>query len=99
MASGVLLDKPELVDAAWLMSGRILPAFDSGLHTSHPRPVLSQHGLFDEVITIDEGRELASVLEKRGHLVASHEYPMAHEINFSSLKVANEWLRELTGTP
>jgi phospholipase/carboxylesterase len=93
MASGVLLRETEGIDAVWLMSGRIVPAFASGGVTSHPKPVLSQHGVYDEVLPVEEGRALADLLRERGHIVSAHEYPMGHQISGESLADAREWLQ------
>src|SRR5579862_4733461 len=59
MAAGILLRTPEMLAGAWLMSGRFLPVFDPRQETPVARPVLVQHGLYDEVLAIDDGRDLA----------------------------------------
>ena len=92
MASGVLMKNAQLIDGAWLMSGRLFPAFAVEGASPSPRRVLVQHGLYDEVLGVDEGCELAQALTKSGHDMSYHEYPMAHQISYESLSDANRWL-------
>ncbi|MFI5387696.1 MAG: alpha/beta hydrolase [Fimbriimonadales bacterium] len=97
MAAGVVLNRPELVHGAWLMSSRYLPALDPRSSPARILPVYMQHGLEDQVLRVSEGRELAEVLTRRGHIVAFDEYAMGHETNYQSLMDADLWLRVLIG--
>lgn len=91
ISAGVLLERSDLIDAAWLMSGRHLPIF-----VPKPSPaaktVLIQHGLFDDVVPVEEGRELEQIVAASGHWVQMIEYPMAHQIGYESLLDAKRWL-------
>jgi phospholipase/carboxylesterase len=91
MASGVLLRRPDLLAGAWLMSGRHLPIFDPKGTIEGSKPVLVQHGLYDEVLEVAEGRELAKVLAEQGHAVQYEEYAMGHQISPESLADALRW--------
>lgn len=93
MAAGVVLRWADLLDAAWLMSGRLIPSFDDGAAPKKVLPILGQHGLYDDVLPATNGRELAALLKAKGHEVAYTEYPMAHQISFESLADADEWLK------
>lgn len=97
MAAGVVFADPNLVDAAWLMSGRYLPSLDNGAQPLRAIPILQQHGLYDEVLEVAEGRELAQVLAARGHQIRYVEYPMAHQISYESLQEANSWFKQILG--
>ena len=92
MAAAVLLDRPDLIDGAWLMSGRPLPFFPNGQITETPLPILIQHGTHDEVLAVEEGRALAELVRSSGHDVTYTEYPMGHQIGPESLREGSEWL-------
>jgi phospholipase/carboxylesterase len=95
MAAAVLLERPDLVDGAWLMSGRPLPFFPSNELTRKPLPVLIQHGTHDEVLPVEEGRQLAELMRSTGHGVTYTEYPMGHQISAESLREGSAWLDRL----
>jgi phospholipase/carboxylesterase len=97
MAAGVLLRNPEIVDAVWLMSGRLIPQFDEGSPAGAPKPILVQHGSYDDVLPPGEGRGLAALLKERGHNVEFHEYTMGHQISDHSLSDARIWLAGILG--
>jgi len=94
MTMGVALKRPDLLDGAMLLSGRTIPPF---LENPSPDvtelPFLVQHGTFDPVLPIDEGREMRTDLERLGVPLEYHEYPMGHEVNFQSLGDALRWIR------
>jgi phospholipase/carboxylesterase len=58
--------------------------------------VLAQHGIYDDVLPVEEGRALAELLAERGHRVTAREYRMGHQISAESLADAKAWLRSLT---
>ncbi len=97
MAAAVALRRPELIQGAWLMSSRYLRILDPGTKPSKALPIYMQHGLYDEVLRVAEGRELATVLKSRGHVVVFDEYAMGHESTYQSLVDADNWLRVLLG--
>ncbi|HWA81855.1 MAG TPA: alpha/beta fold hydrolase [Fimbriimonadaceae bacterium] len=94
MAAGVVFRHSGMLDAAWLMSGRLLPSFVTKAVPERPLPILQQHGLYDEVLPVTEGRELAQCLRAKGHDPIYTEYPMAHQISFESLEEADRWMRQ-----
>jgi phospholipase/carboxylesterase len=93
MAAGVLFQRPDLLSASWLMSGRLVSSFNLTAQTVTPIPVLQQHGLYDDVLPVEEGRELAAAVRARGHLLTYVEYAMAHQISYESLVDAAEWFK------
>lgn len=92
VACGVALDQPNLVSAAWLMSGRWIPAWGRDSYWGH-LPFLVQHGREDAVLNIAEGRELAGKLREAGQEVTWREYAMGHQVSIESLRDATSWLR------
>ncbi len=44
-------------------------------------PIFMAHGTFDEVITLERGKQSLSVLEDHGYQIQWHEYPMAHSVH------------------
>jgi phospholipase/carboxylesterase len=55
-------------------------------------PVYVQHGLDDQVVSVDQGRRTRDMLRGHGIDVEYHEYPMQHEINGASLADLRTWL-------
>ncbi len=94
MSAGVVAKAPESIVGAWLMSGRWLPVFGRE-KTNHRLPVLVQHGQLDELLRIEEGKELAQVLSSMGHQVQFEEYPMGHQVSAHSIEDAVEWMKGL----
>jgi len=108
MAASSLLAHPEAFDAVWLMSGRYLPFLEREstkpegpiLQSSSPpilqsRPVYVQHGLYDDLVPVGEGRELAEVLRAHGHEVQFSEYAMGHQVGYESIEDASAWIAKL----
>ena len=60
--------------------------------------VLIQHGIDDEVISVDRGRDTAVSLAEHGLPVTFEQYPMGHAVALESLQSAHAWLgRVLAG--
>jgi phospholipase/carboxylesterase len=94
MTSGVALRKPQAIDGAVLLSGRLLPQFallaaDAVLDSF---PMLVQHGVQDPVLPVEGGRELRDLFARLGARVAYHEYPMGHQVSYESLMDLSAWL-------
>ena len=47
---------------------------------SNGMPILLAHGSEDDVVSIDGSRQANRTLQKEGYALASHEYPMGHQI-------------------
>jgi phospholipase/carboxylesterase len=62
----------------------------SGLHEL---PFLVVHGLYDDVLPIDKGREAERWLKSNVQELTYREYPMGHEIDEESLALVASWLR------
>lgn len=94
MTSGVLTQAPELLDGALLMSGRLFPPFfaDAKPAPNPGLPILAQHGLYDDVLPIQGGRDLASAIAELGYKPTWREYPMAHQVSDESLRDIIDWL-------
>ncbi len=91
MSLGISLLKPELASAVLMMSGRMMPQFEA-IRETPKSPYLLQHGLYDPVITIDEGREAYRFLKARGADVEFLQYPMEHQISAESLGDARHFV-------
>ncbi|MBN1927928.1 MAG: phospholipase [Chlorobiaceae bacterium] len=57
-------------------------------------PFLVQHGLFDDVLPIDRGRQADAWLRDKISDYTYREYPMAHQIDQESLDFMASWLSE-----
>jgi phospholipase/carboxylesterase len=55
-------------------------------------PFLVQHGLFDEVLPVEKGRQADAWLRDRITDYTYREYPMAHQIDQESLEFMASWL-------
>ena len=89
MSLGVALDRPDLIDGGLLMSGHPWPSVAEGLTAL---PFLVQHGVRDDVLPVESGRQVRDVLVGRGAEVDYREYPMGHEVSMASLQDAIAWL-------
>ncbi len=93
----MMLVDPERLAGVIAMSGRVLP--EAGTQAAarqrlHGFPVLVQHGLYDEVLPIENGRASRDYLSTLSVDLTYREYPMAHEITDESLADVREWLRK-----
>ena len=97
MSQGVMLTQPELLAGVVAMSGRILPEVKP-LAVAPERlngfPILVQHGLYDQVLPIANGRASRDYLSTLPVQLTYHEYPMAHQVTEESLNDARAWLQE-----
>lgn len=97
MTSGVLARAPELIDGALLMSGRLFPPFFAEAKSAErvDLPVLAQHGIYDDVLTVQGGRDLANAVRGLGYSPEWKEYAMAHQVSEESLDDIVAWLGQL----
>jgi phospholipase/carboxylesterase len=94
MSIGLLKTSPQLFGISWLMSGAVLPELtpDDHPYTSKLK-VLIQHGINDQVVPVEKGRETHKILTPLGFIEDRyHEYYMGHEISSESLSDAVDWL-------
>lgn len=98
MTSGVLAQAPELIDGGvLLMSGRLFPPFFSGAKSAERSdlPVLAQHGIYDDVLPVQGGRDLVSAVRELGYSPVWKEYAMAHQVSEESLGDIRQWLSQV----
>ena len=95
MAASVLLTEPEVVAGAALLSGSVPQEPLAGMAEAErlrDKPVLVLHGLFDDVLPIQHGRQSRELLGGLPIDLEYHEYAMGHEISADSLNDLVEWL-------
>lgn len=101
MALGVALARPDLVRGVVAHSGRLLPAFLSGAAPPEALfglEVLVLHGVGDDVVPVERGREARDLLAPLlGPRVSYREYPQGHTICEESLADAAGWLAARAG--
>jgi phospholipase/carboxylesterase len=101
MALAVALIRPDLVRGAVLHSGRVLPGLESRLATPEALArleVLALHGVDDDVLPVERGREIRDLLAPR--LGARHtyrEHDAGHFVTRASLDDAAAWLAARAG--
>ncbi len=61
---------------------------------SKGKPALITHGLYDDVLPVQFGREANTLLDGLGLDVTYREYPMAHQVSEESLEAVDAWLAE-----
>lgn len=87
--------QPEKIAGAVVMSGRI-PSEEFLQHMDGEKlkkfPILVVHGIFDDVLPIECGRESKKRLENLPVNFIYHEYPMAHQVSLESMADVSEWL-------
>ncbi len=95
MSLSVLLSEPEKFAGVVAMSGRamleMLPdkkEFDA----LKDFPILVTHGIYDQVLPIENGRATNEILSGLPIDLEYKEYPMAHEISQESLRDVAGWL-------
>lgn len=95
MTLGTCLWHPELVKAAVLMSGRLVPEMLPAEPAKELAaiPFLIQHGVSDQVLPASGSRAIAEYLSGLGCEVDHREYPMGHEISLESLTDVRNWLQ------
>jgi phospholipase/carboxylesterase len=100
MSATATLTEPELIAATVLMSGRvpeeIRPAI-AGAERLAGKPFLVIHGIYDEVLPIQNGRSSRAILESLPVDLTYREYPMGHEISPQSLADVIAWLAARLG--
>lgn len=96
MSMNVALTHPEKVAGVLAMSGRVLP--DILPHIAAPEqlqglPFFVSHGIYDEVLPIENGRATQEILSQLPVALTYKEYPMAHEISPQSFADVTAWLQ------
>ena len=84
MSLGIVNRIPENCLGAVVLSGRSMPP---GPRT-FTGPIFQAHGIFDDVIPIEEARELSQSLTNHEY----HEYEMGHSICEPEMDDLNRWL-------
>ncbi len=65
----------------------------STINEHHERlSIFIQHGVLDEIVTIDRGRNARDQLEKIGLKPKYYEYQMQHQISAESLTELSTWI-------
>lgn len=93
MTLGVLLERPELIGGAMLLSGSMIPRLVNGERPVE-RPVFQSHGTMDPVLPVQLGRQVRDLLLSRSAPLTYREYAMAHEVNMPCLRDAERWLHQ-----
>lgn len=97
MAYSIALTEPEKIAGMVAMSGRMPDERLISLATTERLAQLSvfvAHGLYDEVLPIQNGRDSEARLRELQLNILYKEYPMAHQISRESLSDLSKWLTE-----
>lgn len=94
MAFAAVARQPELAGSVALMSGK---ALDSLLPADPPQGLdavrfLIQHGTYDPLVPVENGRELDALLTRWGVDHEYREYAMGHAVSAESLDDLARWL-------
>jgi phospholipase/carboxylesterase len=88
LSAAVALTEPELAAGAVLMSGRVPEEIRPQIAPAErlkDKPFLVVHGLYDQVLPIQNGRASRALLEALPVALTYKEYPIAHEVSAESL--------------
>ncbi len=91
------LSAPEKFAGIAALSGRAMPEMlpaNNNFEKLKNFPVLVQHGIYDPVLPIENGRATKEILSRLPVKLEYKEYPMAHEISPESLSNLANWLKE-----
>lgn len=94
----VTLQEPEMIKALLIMSGRLSENARELLKAPgllQELPVFAGHGIIDNVIPIDFGRDLVKFWESLPVSLEHHEYSMGHEISLEELNHIQAWLEPI----
>jgi phospholipase/carboxylesterase len=95
MSASVALTEPQLVAGTVLMSGRVpseIRPLIAPAERLAGKPFLVVHGIYDEVLPIQNGRASRAILSELPVALMYKEYPMAHEVSPQSLDDVTAWL-------
>lgn len=106
MGLALLLTRPEKVAGVVAMSGRLprqVLEREPDPSALAGKPVLVMHGLYDQVLPIENGRGARDYLGALPVELTYREYPMGHEVSAESLRDFTAWLTKALdaedGTP
>jgi phospholipase/carboxylesterase len=97
MSMNVALTHPEKVAGVLAMSGRLLPEILPKMAAPEQLqdlPIMVTHGIFDDVLPIENGRATQEILSQLPVALTYKEYPMAHEISPQSFADTMTWLQK-----
>ncbi len=101
MSLSCLLSEPEKFAGVAAMSGRAVPEMmpaEKDFDALKDFPILVTHGIYDQVLPIENGRATKEMLSQLPVVLEYKEYPMAHEISQESLQDVTSWFRSLLDT-
>jgi phospholipase/carboxylesterase len=88
---------PELLHGVISLSGQLpdtRPDAASIPEALNSLPFLVVHGLYDDVLSIEKGREAGNWLKAHVADITYREYPMAHQIDDETFEIVSAWLRK-----
>ena len=88
---------PELLHGVIALSGQLpdtRPEKASATEALKSLPFLVVHGLYDDVLAVEKGREAGNWLKANVADITYREYPMAHQIDDNAFAVVSAWLKE-----
>jgi phospholipase/carboxylesterase len=97
MSVSAFLSEPLKFAAVVAMSGRAMPEMlpeSEDFDALKDFPVFVTHGIYDQVLPIENGRATNEILSALPVDLVYKEYPMAHEISQESLHDVSSWLRK-----
>ena len=91
------LAKPEIFGGVIALSGTLpsLTEIKGNLPEARTQPIFIAHGIHDEVIEIEQGRNSKLFLESEGYTPVYKEYQMGHEIIPSVIHDLSTWMQTI----
>jgi len=100
MSLALTLTRPEKVAGVVAMSGRLpkqVLELEPDREALAGKPVLVTHGLYDPLLSVEQGRAARDYLASLPVELTYHEYPMGHEVSMESLRDVAAWLTKALG--
>lgn len=102
MALSMLLTRPELMGAALVWHGRLVPQVlphAAPADALHGRKLWVSHGMHDDVIPVASAQAICHHFDALPVPVTYREFPSGHEVRPSELAATVAWLEGLSTTP
>ncbi len=93
IAGGLLLLRPETLGGAALLRAMV-PLVPETLPNLHRKPVLIAAGNHDPIVSTEEVRELAALLQRAGAEVTTHLENTGHGLTEKTVQTTKAWLAE-----
>ena len=89
--------QPNYFSGLLAMSGKLInkEIFNQDEKINLDKKIFISHGVYDNVISVNEGREANKILKGIGFKVEYKEYPITHEISLDVISDIKKWIEKI----